>query len=42
MSTIRISLVQAPEFILGLVKKGLVFEATQDGDELLITLTGGY
>ena len=32
----------AADFILGLVKSGLTFTANQDGDTLVITLTGGY
>lgn len=33
---------QAADFILGLVKNGLTFEANQNHDNLVVTLTGGY
>jgi secreted Zn-dependent insulinase-like peptidase len=30
------------DFLLQLVKTGLTFEANQDNDTLVVTLTGGY
>lgn len=42
---VTLELKLAPEFIAGLVKEGLTFEARQDerdSDYLVITLTGGY
>ena len=40
--TVKIELAAAPAFIAGLVKEGLTFEAHQQDDYIVVTLTGGY
>ncbi len=43
MQKITIELKNAPDFVLGLIKNGLTFEAQDNGlGELVITLTGGF
>jgi len=32
----------APEFVAGLVKEGVTFDAVQVSDNIVITFTGGY
>lgn len=39
---ITVSLKDAPAFIAGLVREGVQFHARQVGDEVGITLTGGF
>ena len=41
MST-EITLADAPAFIAGLVKEGIMFKSVQLNDMIVITYTGGY
>ena len=40
--TVKLELAAATAFIAGLVKEGLTFEAHQQDDYIVVTLTGGY
>lgn len=42
LGTVRISLKQAPAFLAALIPHGVTFEARQDGDDVVVTFTGGY
>ena len=40
--TLTLSRENAPAFIAEIVKQGLTFDATESGDSIVITFTGGY
>jgi hypothetical protein len=42
MSEIKVDLVDAPTFLAGLVREGVVFKAAQEGDFVIVKLTGGF
>lgn len=40
--TIKVLLPDGPSFVAGLVRECVTFSAVQDGNYLVITMTGGY